>query len=151
MTRYIPSYRILAASGAGVPETPAPSNRLKIGHFRQRTITYYVKSPLSASKRLKRGSPLKSYKTMELVGKVQEITPIESGTSANGEWQKRNLVIQTLDQNATNVAFSVMNSRLQQVEFLHVNDVIRVRFGVTSHKVNDRWFSDIQLWEVKPV
>ena len=88
---------------------------------------------------------------MELVGKVQEITPIESGTSANGEWQKRNLVIQTLDQNATNVAFSVMNSRLQQVEFLHVNDVIRVRFGVTSHKVNDRWFSDIQLWEVKPV
>lgn len=88
---------------------------------------------------------------MEIVGKIIEFSPIESGTTANGEWKKRTMVIQTLDQNPVSIAFNVMNSRLQQVEPLVLNEVIRVRFGVSSRKVNDRWFSEIQLWEVKPI
>lgn len=88
---------------------------------------------------------------MEIVGKIVEFTPIESGTSEKGAWQRRMVVIKTLDQNPQHVAFSVMGGRLDEVNKHTLNEVVRVRFGVSSRKVNDRWFSDIQLWEIKEV
>ena len=88
---------------------------------------------------------------MELVGKIVEFSPIESGTSEKGAWQRRTVVIKTLDQNPVHVAFTVMGGRLAEVEKRTLNEVVRVRFGVSSRKVNDRWFSDIQLWEMKEV
>lgn len=88
---------------------------------------------------------------MELVGKIVEFTPIESGSSEKGPWKRRTVVIKTLDQNPVHVAFTVMGGRLDEVDKRTLNEVVRVRFGVSSRKVNDRWFSDIQLWEMKEV
>lgn len=88
---------------------------------------------------------------MELVGKIVEFTPIESGTSAKGEWKRRQVVIQTLDQNPKNVAITAIGNTLEQVEKHVLYDIVRVRFGVSSRKVEERWFNDIQLWEIKPV
>lgn len=88
---------------------------------------------------------------MEIIGKVKEISAVESGTSANGSWEKQTLVITTLDQNPQYVAFSAMGKRLEEVQKCSVGQVVRVRFGVSSRKVSDRWFSDIQLWEIKEV
>lgn len=88
---------------------------------------------------------------MEIVGKIVEFTPIETGSSDKGTWSRRTVVILTLDQNPQYVAFTVMGKRLEEVEKRTLNEVVRVRFGVLSRKVQDRWFSDIQLWEMKSV
>ena len=88
---------------------------------------------------------------MELVGKIVEFTPIESGTSEKGAWSRRQVIIKTLDQNPVTVAFTAMGLRLEEVNKHTLNEVVRIRFGVSSRKVGDRWFSDIQLWEVKVV
>ena len=88
---------------------------------------------------------------MELIGKIKEFTPIESGTSANGDWSRRQVVIVTLDQNPQYVAFTAMGRRLEEVNQFVIGDVVRIKFGVSSRKVNDRWFNEIQLWEIKKV
>ena len=88
---------------------------------------------------------------MELVGKIVELTPIEQGTSAKGPWQRCQVVIKTLDQNPQHVAFTAMGLRLEEVNKHTIGEVVRVRFGVSSRKVDERWFSDIQLWEIKEV
>lgn len=88
---------------------------------------------------------------MEIVGKIVEFTPIETGTSANGTWSKRYVVIETLDQNQTKVAFSAMNAKLEEVNKHTLNEVVRVRFGLSSRKVEQRWFSEIQLWGIQNV
>ena len=88
---------------------------------------------------------------MELVGKIVEFTPIESGTGDKGAWQRRQVVIKTLDQNPQHVAFTAMGLRLDEVNKRVLNEVVRVRFGVSSRKVNNRWFNDIHLWEIKEV
>lgn len=88
---------------------------------------------------------------MELVGKIVEFTPIESGSNEKVPWKRRKVVIMTLEQNPVYVAFTVMGSRLDEVDKRTLNEIVRVRFGVSSRKVNDRWFSDIQLWEMKEV
>lgn len=88
---------------------------------------------------------------MELVGKVTEISPVETGTSAKGSWQKQTLVIITLEQNPQYVAFSAINKRLEEVGKCAMGQVVRVRFGVSSRKYEDKWFSDLQLWAVENV
>lgn len=88
---------------------------------------------------------------MELVGKIVEFTPIESGTSDKGAWQKRTVVIKTLEQNPQNVAFTAMGLRLEECNKHTLGEIVRVRFGVSSRKFQDKWFSDLQLWEIKEV
>lgn len=97
------------------------------------------------------GFNAKQLNTMELVGKIVEFTPIESGTSEKGSWQRCQVVIKTLDQNPSHVAFTAMGMRLKEIDSHRINEVVRIRFGVSSRKVNDRWFNDIQLWEIKEV
>lgn len=88
---------------------------------------------------------------MELVGKVKEISPMESGTSEKGTWQKQTIVIVTLEQNPQFVAFTAMGRRLEEVGKCTIGQVVRVRFGVSSRKYQDKWFSDLQLWEIQDV
>lgn len=88
---------------------------------------------------------------MEIIGKIVEFTPEESGTSSKGDWRRRQVIIKTLDQNPTTVAFTAMGIRLDEANKHTLNEVVRIRFVVSSRKVNDRWFNDIQLWEIKEV
>lgn len=88
---------------------------------------------------------------MELVGKVKEISPMESGTSEKGAWQKQTIVIVTLEQNPQFVAFTAMGRRLEEVGKCSIGQIVRVRFGVSSRKFQDKWFSDLQLWEIQEV
>lgn len=88
---------------------------------------------------------------MELVGKVKEICPLESGTSDKGEWTKQTIVIITLEQNPQYVAFTAMGRRIEEVNKCTIGQVVRIRFGVSSRKFQDRWFSDLQLWEIQNV
>ena len=88
---------------------------------------------------------------MELVGKVKEICPLETGSSDKGEWKKQTIVIVTLEQNPQYVAFTAMGRRLEEVGKCTIGQVVRIRFGVSSRKFQDRWFSDLQLWEIQNV
>lgn len=88
---------------------------------------------------------------MEIIGKIVEFTPEESGTSEKGAWRRRQVIIKTLDQNPLHVAFTAIGARLDEANKHTLNEIVRVRFGVSSRKVNNRWFNDIQLWEMKEV
>lgn len=88
---------------------------------------------------------------MEIIGKIKEFTPIESGTSQNGDWSRRQVIVVTLDQNPQYIAFTAMGRRLEELNKHNLGEVVRIRFGVSSRKVNDKWFNDIQLWEIKEV
>lgn len=88
---------------------------------------------------------------MEIVGKIQEFTPLETGQSEKGAWSRRTLVVKTLDQNPVTIAFSCMGLRLSEAEKHQVGEIVRIRFGVSSRNVGGRWFNDIQLWGIQQV
>lgn len=95
------------------------------------------------------GLTLKHLSNMEIYGKIIEVTPIESGTSERGTWERRSLVISTLEQNPTNIAFTAMGKRLEDVANTHIGDVVKVRFGLSSRKSENKWYSDIVLWGIE--
>lgn len=88
---------------------------------------------------------------MELVGKIVEFGPLESGTSEKGSWARRQIIIKTLDQNPVHVAFTAIGLRLSEAEKYDVGEIVRIRFGVESRKFNEKWFSDIKLWQISEV
>lgn len=88
---------------------------------------------------------------MEIIGKIVEFTEPETGTSDKGTWKRRQVIIKTLDQNPQHVAFTAIGARYDEAEKHVIGEIVRIRFGVSSRKVNDRWFSDILLWEIKEV
>lgn len=88
---------------------------------------------------------------MDIIGKIYEFTPIESGTSQNGDWSRCQVIIITLEQNPAYVAFTVIGRRIDKVNQFVLGDVVRIKFRMSSRKVNDRWFNDNQLWEIMKV
>jgi hypothetical protein len=122
-----------------------------MGQNREKNIQHYVKYTLSAVEAKYKGRNAKNKQTMELVGKITEIGQVESGSSDKGPWQKQTVVIVTLEQNPQYVAFTAMGRRLEEVGKCTIGQVVRIRFGVSSRKFQDRWFSDLQLWEIQNV
>lgn len=86
---------------------------------------------------------------MEIVAKIVEFTPLETGTSTHGDWSKRQVVVRTLDQSPVDIALTAMNAKLNEAEKFSVNAFVRVRFGVSSRKVNGKYFTDAQLWSIQ--
>ena len=86
---------------------------------------------------------------MEIYGKIKEVTPIETGTSERGNWQRRQLVISTLEQNPTDIAFTAMGKRMDEIANTMIGDIVKVRFGVTSRPGENKWYSDIILWGIE--
>lgn len=88
---------------------------------------------------------------MEIIGKIVEFTPIETGTSEKGTWKRRQVIIKTLDQNPQHIALTAIGARLDEAEKHNIGEIVRARFGVSSRKIYERWFSDILLWEINQV
>lgn len=88
---------------------------------------------------------------MEIVGKIQEFTPLETGQSEKGAWSRRTLVVKTLDQNPVTIAFSCMGLRLSEAEKHQVGEIVRIHFGVSSRNIGGLWFNDIRLWGIQQV
>lgn len=88
---------------------------------------------------------------MELQGKVIAETPERSGTSARGEWKAKDFVIETHDNYARKMVFSVFGEdRLNRFN-IQVGQEVLVSFDIDAHEYNGRWFNSIRAYDVRQV
>jgi hypothetical protein len=78
---------------------------------------------------------------MEITGKVIQILPAETGTSARGEWQKQQFVIETEDEFPKKIALLVWNKKiaLDNLE----GSKVKVGIEIQSREYNQRWYTDV--------
>ena len=88
---------------------------------------------------------------MKLFGRVHEITNMESGQSANGQWQRRTLVIESLDNPSQFTAIDALNDRIKQLDNLQVGYAVAVNFSASSRKRDNKWFTNLNLWDVERI
>jgi len=86
---------------------------------------------------------------MEIAGKVHKILDLVSGTSTNGEWKKREFVINTTDQYPKSVFFSVWGEKTNLLDNLKANDDVKVFFDPSSREYNERWYTDLRAWRIE--
>ena len=84
---------------------------------------------------------------MKLEGKIIVAQPIQSGVSKNGNnWQRQDFVLEIPGQYPKKVAFSVMNSNIQNFG-LAVGQDVDIEIDINANEWQGRWFNSITCWK----
>ncbi|MCO5234130.1 MAG: DUF3127 domain-containing protein [Chitinophagales bacterium] len=86
---------------------------------------------------------------MEIVGVLTKKLPVESGTSANGTWQKQLFVIETEEQYPKKICFSAWNRRVEELTNFSEGNKLKVSFDISSREYNERWYTDVSAWRIE--
>jgi hypothetical protein len=86
---------------------------------------------------------------LELTGKIIQILPEKSGTSARGQWRKQEYVIEIPGDYPKQVCFMVWGDKIDQFGIQQGQDVT-VHFDLESREFNGRWYTDVKAWRVDP-
>lgn len=90
--------------------------------------------------------------SLEVKGQLQQILPIQSGTSKAGkEWSKQEFVIETEEQFPKKVCFTLFGDKVSLLNGISVGDQVEVSFNVESREFSGRWYHNINAWRINPV
>lgn len=84
---------------------------------------------------------------MKLEGKIIVAQPVQSGVSKNGNnWQRQDFVLEIPGQYPKKVAFSVMNSNIQNFG-LAVGQDVDIEIDINANEWQGKWFNSITCWK----
>jgi hypothetical protein len=86
---------------------------------------------------------------MELTGKIIQVLPEKSGTSARGEWRKQEYIMEIPGDYPKKVCFMVWGDRIDQLK-IQEGQELAVSIDIESREYNGRWYTDIKAWKVAP-
>ena len=86
---------------------------------------------------------------MEIIGKLMQILPKQSGESARGTWVRGGFVIETQEQYPKMVAFTMFGEdKAAMIESIPVGTQINVHFSPESREFQGRWYTDLRCFRV---
>lgn len=85
---------------------------------------------------------------MELTGKITNVLPEKSGTSARGPWRKQEYVIEIPGDYPKQVCFMVWGDKIDQFNVTE-GESLTVHFDLESREYNGRWYTDVKAWRVE--
>lgn len=86
---------------------------------------------------------------LELVGKLQQLLPLQSGTNARGGWTKQDFVIETEEQYPRKVCISAWGDKARDLDGIAIGESIRVSVNVESREYNGKWYTDVRSWRIQ--
>ena len=85
---------------------------------------------------------------MELKGKLIRIGQLQSGVSANGEWFKKEIVIETQGQYPKKVAIELWRD-LAKDNGLEEGDFLTASIDIESREYNSKWYTSVKAFKVQ--
>lgn len=88
---------------------------------------------------------------MEMIGKIIQVLPERSGTSARtgSEWRMGSYVLETTtDRFPRKMMFEVFGSDKIQQFNIQVGEMLRVSFDIDAREYQGRWYNSIRAWNV---
>ncbi len=86
---------------------------------------------------------------MEMTGKITQVLPEKSGTSARGPWRKQEYVLELPGDFPKQVCFMAWGDRIDQFG-IREGQALTVSFDLESREFNGRWYTDVKAWRVAP-
>ena len=87
--------------------------------------------------------------SLEIIGKVYQIMPQQSGIGKNGAWSKREFVIETLEQFPRKVCMSVWGDKADSLEQQYpVGSMVKVGINIESREYQGKWYTDVRAWRI---
>ena len=86
---------------------------------------------------------------MEIIGKFIKVLPEQTGESARGPWIKGGFVIETEEQFAKQLAFTLWGEeKVAIIRNMPINTQIKVYFNPESREYNERWYTDLTCFRI---
>ena len=87
---------------------------------------------------------------MEVVGKIIQVLPEQSGVGRNGNpWKVQPYVLETLDQYPRKVHFEVFGEDRIKQNPCAIDQLVTVSFDIESREFNGRWYTSIRAWRIQ--
>ena len=86
-----------------------------------------------------------------MYGRVSAITQPETGENERGKWTKQTIVLESFEMPKYEIAFEAMNDRTNQIAMMKVGQAACAKGSVTSREYEGKWYTRVNLWEVKPI
>ena len=86
---------------------------------------------------------------LELTGKIILLLPPQSGSSARGNWNKQEFVIETNDQYPKKICISAWNERANEVGQIPIGTAVKVAVNIESREFNGKWYTDVRMWNIQ--
>lgn len=87
---------------------------------------------------------------MDIVGKIIQVLPEQSGTSKTGNpWKVQSYVLETQEQYPRKVCFEIFGEDRIKNNPCKIDDIVTVSFDIESREFNGRWYTSIRAWRVQ--
>lgn len=87
---------------------------------------------------------------MEINGLVYKILPVQSGTSARGEWQKREIIVEMPEEFNRKVCVTFFGDKAADAANLREGDKVSISINIESREYNGRWYTNVNAWRINP-
>lgn len=85
---------------------------------------------------------------MEFEGKVLQVLPPVSGTSARGEWKKQEVVFEQDGEFGRKICVGFWGDKAMDAAGLREGDKVSVSANVESREYNGRWYTEVRAWRM---
>jgi hypothetical protein len=85
----------------------------------------------------------------EIIGKLLQVLPEQTGTGRNGQWVRQDFIVETQEQYPKKVCFSAWGDKVSQLKSFTMNDMVKVSFNIESRDYNGRWYTDLRIWKLE--
>ena len=88
---------------------------------------------------------------LRIEGKLLQKLPVESGTSARGEWKRQNFIIETQEQYPRKICIAAWNNSIPILDTFQPGDMLSVGVNIESRESTvkpGQWFTDVRAWRI---
>lgn len=89
---------------------------------------------------------------VEIVAKLLQKFPVQSGTSARGGWSKQEFLVETEDTYPKKICMNVWgDEKVRELSSLNDGETYRFSLNIESREYNQRWYTDIRAWKIDKI
>ncbi len=85
---------------------------------------------------------------LNLIGKVIDILPEQSGESKNGPWRKQEFILETEGKFPKPVCIVVWGDNIDEFK-VQKGEKLTASIDIASREYNGRWYTDVKAWKVQ--
>ena len=85
---------------------------------------------------------------LKITGIVKELLPEQTGTSAKGDWRKREFILTIEGKYPKQICMVQWGDSIDKVA-IGVGERITASVDIASREYNDRWYTDVKAWKVE--
>ena len=85
---------------------------------------------------------------MEIIGKLLQFLPLQTGEGKNGTWKRQEVVIEQQGQIAKKVCISFWGDKVNVSQYA-VGDMLTIQVDAESREFNSKWYTSLTAWKVE--